>query len=224
MNSSAKPIHAEDVANYLNRNRDFFHVFPNLLNELSIPHPTSGREVSLIERQLVQLREQRDDLQTEIDTLKDIAGENGVLLHKVYEFGFALLRAADDQAIVDEVYAVMRAVFDVEEISLLSWELPTQNLVGISQLGISQNWSEAMKTTLQLDKPVCGLLEDAWQKGLFSNSDPVQSVCLIPLGEKRLWGVLALGSRNDRFKPDLGTYFLKIMGQMLSARLGHLFA
>ncbi len=62
MSSLLNDIHAEDVANYLNRNREFFHVFPNLLNELSIPHPKSGQEVSLLERQVFQLREQRDSL------------------------------------------------------------------------------------------------------------------------------------------------------------------
>lgn len=223
MSSLINDIRAEDVANYLNQNREFFHVFPNLLNELSIPHPTTGKEVSLIERQLHQLREHRDELQTEIETLKDIAGENGVLLHKVYQFCYALMEAQSDQNIVDSVYGVMHDLFEVEEVSLMSWELPLNSVKGINQLGISQTWSEAMKATLQIGKPVCGLLENDWQKGLFSTSEPIQSVCLIPLGKERIWGVLALGSRQNRFQPDLGTYFLKVMGDMVASRLKHLF-
>lgn len=223
MSSLLNDIHAEDVANYLNQNREFFHVFPNLLDELSIPHPKTGKEISLLERQVFQLRDQRDALQVEVDTLKDIAGENGKLLHKVYDFGFALMRAQTEQASVDAVYEVMQSIFDVEQVSLMSWELPSQSLQGMNQLGISQTWSEAMKNTLSVGKPVCGLLENEWQKGLFSTSDPMQSVCLIPLGSNRVWGVLALGSTTNRFQPDLGTYFLKVMGEMVTARLDHLF-
>lgn len=223
MSSLLNDIHAEDVANYLNRNREFFHVFPNLLDELSIPHPKTGQEISLLERQVFQLREQRDALQVEVDTLKDIAGENGKLLHKVYDLGYALMSAETDQAAVDVVYEVMKTNFAVEEVSLMSWELPSQSLHGFNQLGISQTWSQTLKETLNVGKPACGFLENDWQKGLFSTSEPMQSVCILPLGENRVWGVLALGSTTDRFNPELGTYFLGVMAQMITQRLNRLF-
>jgi len=35
--------------------------------------------------------------------------------------------------------------------------------------------------------------------------------------------VLPLGSTSERFHSDLGTYFLKIMAEMVTARLQHLF-
>ncbi len=223
MSSLLNDIHAEDVANYLNRNREFFHVFPNLLNELSIPHPKSGQEVSLLERQVFQLREQRDSLQVEVDTLKDIAGENGVLLHKVYDFSYALMATETEQAAVDEVYRVMHELFEVEEVTMISWDVPKQIVNGLHQLGFSQAWSNSLKETLLPNKPVCGLLEDTWQRGLFHTDQPMQSVCVIPLGRDRVWGALALGATTDRFSPDLGTYFLKVMGQMVTARLQRLF-
>lgn len=223
MSSLINDIHAEDVANYLNRNREFFHVFPNLLNELSIPHPKSGHEVSLLERQVFQLREQRDSLQVEVDTLKDIAGENGALLHKVYDLSYALLAAESEQDAVNVVYDVMHEVFTVEEVTIISWDVPKKSVHGVNQLGISQAWSKSLKETLQPGKPVCGLLEDSWQKGLFHTDKAMQSVCVIPLGQQRVWGALALGATTDRFSPELGTYFLKVMGQMITARLQRLF-
>ncbi|MDX1796192.1 MAG: DUF484 family protein [Hydrogenovibrio sp.] len=223
MSSLINDIHAEDVANYLNQNRTFFHVFPNLLDELSLPHPKTGEEISLLERQVFQLREQRDKLQVEIATLKDIAGENGKLLHNVYQLSNALLGAETDQKAVDAVYRVMEDVFQVEFVSLMTWELPSTSIHGMNQLGISQNWSETLKETLVVGKPACGLVENEWQKGLFATSEKMASVCLIPLGSHRIWGVLALGSTGDRFKPDLGTYFLEVMGEMVTQRLNRLF-
>ena len=224
MSSLLNDIHAEDVAEFLNRNRDFFHVFPNLLNDLSIPHPKTGQEVSLLERQIYQLREQRDHLKVEVETLKDIAGENGILLNKVYQFCQTLLAATDDQAAVDAIYHAMQSIFKVEAIALISWELPKIPLTGMTQLGLSASWSNSLKATLQVDKPRCGLLEAQWQKGLFQTDQPMQSVCIMPLGQKTVWGALALGATTDRFNPELGTYFLKVMAQMISSRLQHLFA
>lgn len=223
MSSLLNDIHAEDVAEFLNRNREFFHVFPNLLNDLSIPHPKTGQEVSLLERQVYQLREQRDHLKVEVETLKDIAGENGVLLNKVYQFSNALLEATSNQAAVDAIYHTMQTLFEVEAIALISWELPKEPMKGMTQLGLSSAWSNSLKATLEVDKPRCGLLEDQWQKGLFQTEQPMQSVCVIPLGQKGVWGALALGATTDRFNPELGTYFLKVMGQMMSARLERLF-
>lgn len=223
MSSLLNDIHEEDVANFLNRNREFFHVFPNLLDELSIPHPETGKAVSLLERQIYQLRKQRDELQVEVDTLINIAGENGQLFHKVKEFTKSLMACRTEQAAVNCIIQEMRQGFDVEEVALVSWEVPSHSLHGITQLGISQTWVETLKATLQPQEPACGLLEDEWQKGLFHSHEPMQSVCLLPLGEKRVWGVLALGSTTDRFHPNLGTYFLKIMAEMVTARLCHLF-
>lgn len=223
MSSLLNDIHEEDVANFLNCNREFFHVFPNLLDELSIPHPETGRAVSLLERQIYQLRKQRDELQVEVDTLINIAGENGQLLNKIKEFTKGLMASRGEQAAVDCILQEMQRRFDVEEVALVTWEMPAISLHGMMQLGISQTWAETLKASLRPQEPACGLLEDHWQKGLFHTDKPMHSVCLLPLGEDRVWGVLALGSTTDRFHPNLGTYFLRIMAEMITARLSHLF-
>jgi uncharacterized protein YigA (DUF484 family) len=48
-------------------------------------------------------------------------------------------------------------------------------------------------------------------------------MCCVPLGWQSVWGVLALGSHSNRFQPDLGTYFLKILGELVSAQFNGLF-
>lgn len=223
---SQTPISAEEVASYLNQNPTFFHVFPNLLDDLSIPHPKTGQTVSLLERQVFQLRQQRDALQVEVDTLMNIAGENGQLFYKVQQFTKALMATQTEQDTVTAIYEQMQGLFEVDEVAMVSWDVPKTSLQGVSQLGVSQSWSDAMKSTLEFGNPVCGLLENDWQKGLFHTSEPMQSVCLLPLGDENatsVWGVLALGSKTNRFHPDLGTYFLNMMAELVSARLNHLF-
>ncbi|VAW43987.1 Protein of unknown function DUF484 [hydrothermal vent metagenome] len=216
-------LHPEEVVNYLDQNRKFFHACPNLLDELSIPHPKTGKAVSLLERQVFQLREQRDALKVEVDTLLNIAGENGQLFLKVQAFTKALMAVQTEQAALDCIYEQMAALFSVEHIAMVSWDVPKQCLQGLSQLGVSQTWSETLKTSLETNKPVCGFVENEWQKGLFHTQESMKSVCLLPLGEQSVWGVLALGSQTERFNPDLGTYFLTMMSELISAKLNHLF-
>ena len=214
---------AEEVANYLSHNPTFFHVFPSLLDALSIPHPKSGQAVSLLERQVFQLREQRDTLKIEVDNLMDIASANGQLFYKVQQFTKALMATQTEQSMVKAIYDQMHGLFEVDQVAMVSWDVPKISLEGVSQLGVSQSWSEALKTSLKIHSPVCGLLENEWQKGLFNTSEAMQSVCLLPLGDDAIWGVLALGSKTNRFHSDLDTYFLNMMAELISARLNHLF-
>ena len=220
-------VSAEEVATYLSKTPTFFHVFPSLLDSLSIPHPKTGEAVSLLERQVHRLREQKEALQVEVDTMVDIAGENGQLFQKVQNFTRALMATQSEQAAMDCIYQQMQEMFTVDQVAAVSWEVPSTSLHGLSQLGVSQTWSNAMKSSLVLSKPVCGLVENDWQKGLFQTTEPMQSICLLPLGDElsgRVWGVLALGSNTHRFHPDLGTYFLAMMADLISAKLNHLFA
>jgi len=220
---SKSPLHAEDVVNYLDQNRKFFHACPSLLDELSIPHPKSGKTVSLLERQVFQLREQRDALKVEVDTLVNIAGENGQLFLKVQAFTKALMATQSEQEAVDCIYQKMTELFNVEHIAMVSWDIPTRCLNGLSQLGVSQTWADTLKMSLEVNKPACGLLENEWQKGLFHTQDPMKSVCILPLGSDNVWGVLALGEQTERFHQNLGTYFLKMMSELITAKLNHLF-
>lgn len=220
---SKTKISAEEVANYLSHNPTFFHVFPNLLDALSIPHPKSGQAVSLLERQVFQLREQRDTLKIEVDNLMDIASMNGQLFYKVQQFTKALMATQSEQSMVTAIYEQMHGLFEVDQVAMVSWDVPKISLEGVSQLGVSQSWTEALKISLKVHTPVCGLLENEWQKGLFNTAEAMQSVCLLPLGDDTVWGVLALGSKTNRFHSDLDTYFLNMMAELISARLNHLF-
>lgn len=219
-----KKISPEDVASYLAGNPEFFHLFPNLLESLSIPHPDTGKSISLLERQVFMLREQKIHLQDEVDSLVSIAGDNVNLLQKVQLLAKNLLQAENADAAVQTIYEQMQSSFKVDLVNLYSWDVPSQSVAGLNQLGLSQSWVSTFKENLVPGKPVCGLLEADWSAGLFPKTKEVASICCLPLGWDKVWGVLALGSTTDRFQPDLGTYFLKIIAELISARLNRLFS
>ena len=50
-------MNANDVAQFLRSNPQFFDQHPQLLETIVVPHPHGGRAIPLTERQIVTLRE-----------------------------------------------------------------------------------------------------------------------------------------------------------------------
>ncbi len=220
-----RDIQAGEVAEYLLRHPDFFQVFPELLEQLQVPDPRHGRAVSLMERQVQRLRETKRHLEEEVGALLAVAGDNDRLFQKMHRLHLALMAARTDETFVAVLLTHLTRIFTLDQVRLISFEVPQEVVPGILQLGLHSEWHQLLKQHLPLGQPRCGSLDAPWQSGLFQAKPAIESVCLIPLGNYRQWGVLALGScEAARFSPALDTFFLKLLGELVSARLGHLFS
>ena len=220
--STSSALSAHQVAEYLLEHPDFFYQFPHLVEFLQVPHPTTGRSVSLLERQIFQLRERNQQIQTDVDSYIFNATNNIEIAKKVQGFAVSLMEAKDVQEAVDIILEEMKLRFAVKHVMLHSFEMPSQGIVGISQLGLTSKWANAIKLALAPMKPHCGMVELEWRKGVFPKVDTIESICLLPLGSEKVWGILALGSEDNRFEPH-DTYFLKFLCQIMTAKLEALF-
>lgn len=217
-------LSAQEVANYLARHPDFFQIFPDLVERMRLPHPRSGQSISLLQRQLIDLRAQKETLERDVSALMAIAGDNSLLFEKLHQLTLALMAARTDHDAMHCLLTLLPSLFDVAQVRVHSWQVPREAVDGLYQLGMDRNWVRVLRDHLERGKPRCGALEPDWQNGLFAPAPRVRSVCLVPLGLKRTWGVLAIGSGDgQRFAPELDTYFLRVLGDLISARLGHLF-
>jgi len=124
---------------------------------------------------------------------------------------------------VDVIYREMQLLFAVDETSIHSFYLPEQSLDGVYQLGMSQRWAQALVHSLKPNRPLCGHVEEEWRQGLFHQNDQIASVCIVPLGREKIWGILALGSLDLKYNDD-DTLFLEFIGDVVAAKLYHLFA
>src|SRR4030065_469575 len=89
------PVLSEaDIAGYLKSHPDFCQRNETLLLELNIPHKT-GPAISLIERQVAQLRLQQGKLQRRIADLVQIARENDEISGRVQQFTLKIVECAD---------------------------------------------------------------------------------------------------------------------------------
>lgn len=219
-----RDLQAAEVAEYLLAHPDFFHIFPELLEQLRVPDPRNGQAISLMERQVQRLRETKQQLEVEVAELLAIAGDNDRLFQKMHQLNLALMAAPAEAAVVETLLHHLQRIFALDQVRLISFEVPCKPVPGMLQLGLRSEWMQLLKHHLPLGTPRCGPLDESWQAGLFAAEPAVRSVCLIPLGVQKHWGVLALGSgQPQRFSLELDTFFLKLLGELVSARLGHLF-
>ncbi|MFB0988682.1 MAG: DUF484 family protein, partial [Gammaproteobacteria bacterium] len=91
---SSSELSAEEVANYLKANPEFFIEQEGLLADLSLPHE-SGKAISLIERQVTILRNRGADARQKLNNLLENARNNDQLFDTTRSLVLALLRAKD---------------------------------------------------------------------------------------------------------------------------------
>src|SRR5208282_2732040 len=115
-------MRAEDVAQFLQDNPQFFDTYAEMLAEIAIPHPYGGRTVSLSERQMLTLREKNKDLEKKLHEMLDFAKENDVLQNKIHQFTLALFGTHDLMGLQDLVAHNLRDIFVVPHVALHVWK------------------------------------------------------------------------------------------------------
>lgn len=202
-------MRAEDVAQYLQDNPQFFEGHTDLLAQINLPHPHGGRTVSLSERQLLALREKNKELEKKLNELIAFAKENDALQHKVHEFVVALFAARDLHTLQEMVPHLLREVFAVPHAALRLWQANPPS-------------AEVLAFAEAQAQPVC--LHHAAQDtaGWFGeHAGQLHSFAYLPLhaGSETI-GLLVLASEDkQRFYPEMGTVFLQRIAEAVSAAL-----
>jgi hypothetical protein len=204
---------AEDVANYLQANPDFFEAYSQMLSEIVIPHPYGGRTISLSERQMLTLRERVKELEKRLLELVSIAKDNDGLQKKLHEFTLSLFTAHDLLSLQNVVITNLRDIFTVPHAALQFWK---QNPPSIELMTFT---NDLMMQPSCLHQPVQETV--TW----FGETDSqLRSFAYIPLSEsKQSIGLLILASEDQaRFYPEMGTVFLKRIAELVSSAFAQL--
>jgi uncharacterized protein YigA (DUF484 family) len=213
------PLDAETVAQFLIDHPDFLTRHPQVLGQLELPHE-SGEAVSLIERQVEQLRTRNDKLTGQINQLIRVAGDNEKLMVRLHSFTLELMTLGDIAAFFDRLAEVLQDEFeaDVLNISLYDREIQGDERTPIFKVDPDSAGLEPLKAQLERKESSCGRLNRNKLDTLFrSRAQWVQSTALVPIGDK---GFLAIGSSDPaRFYPGMGTLFLDLLAQVIFTRL-----
>ena len=216
----------ERIERYLGLNPDFFERHQPLLARMRLPHMRTGSTVSLVERQVEVLREQKTDADRRLAEFIAVARANDTLAERIHRFTRRMLRAPDPVAALNTLEASLREDFDAfHSVLVLTSPITSLSKVEVEpflrKLPADDANIRTFEALLATGKPRCGQVRDTQRDFLFGlESASIGSVALVPLGENGTLGLLALGSaERERFHPGMSTEFLKRMGELITDAL-----
>ena len=216
----------ERIERYLNLNPDFFERHQPLLSRMRLPHMRTGSTVSLVERQVEVLREQKTDSDRRLAEFIAVARANDHLADRIHRFTRRLMRAPGAAAALASIEASLREDFEAFHcVLLLTTTIDSLRNVELEpflrKLPADDTNIRTFDALLATGKPRCGQVRDSQRDFLFGpEAASIGSVALVPLGDGGSLGLLALGSaERERFHPGMSTEFLKRMGEMITDAL-----
>jgi len=219
MSDPQNTLTSNQVADYLRAHPAFFNDHLDLLEELSIPHP-SGVAVSLISKQLEMLRNRNQEIEAQLASLIEIAKSNDASFDRMHKLTLALLETSTLEEAVASLEVVLSDYFMTDFIAVRI--ITSKPDAALPHLFLAPDSAELEQflAILAADQPKCGRPTLAQAKVLFGAAAlEVQSAAIIPMKFADMSGILAIGSRStDRFHYSMGSFFLTHMSEIISAR------
>jgi len=209
-----------EMVRYLRDHPAFFEEHQDLLAGMVLTHE-AGSAVSLIERQVQVLREQKEDLKRKLQSLINTAQTNEKLNNNVNTLILELLDASSLTDVIKVIEQRIRADFEADAIVVKLLASGNEILKEHEEL---TSWQQPAlvigEKVMTARQPVCGSFNPEQMQALFDDAD-IQSAGVVPLAKekdsKNCYGIIAIGSYDpQRFRADMGTIFLSLLGQVLT--------
>lgn len=210
-------IDEQEVAAYLRRHPDFFARHEALLLELSLSHPDTGKAVSLIERQVGLIREQKQNLKQQLQQLTVAAKANEQLLQRFQVLVLNLIDSESLDQAIEYIRDALQADFHADAVELVLFDFPGR----AESIERNDRRLLAFHKVLEVRHPVCGHFNDEQRTLLFGKkADEIASAVVVPLcADERAGciGLLGIGSIDSkRYHPDMGTVFVSHLGAVMN--------
>jgi uncharacterized protein len=207
----------EDVARYLKDHPEFFENYADMIGDISIPHPHGGRAIPISERQIISLREKNKILEGKLRELVEYGEENDAIGERVHRAAMAMMKPANLESLLQVLYYNLREDFAVPHVAIRlwsEWDHPPLPEFGHSSREV-RVFADSLKQPYCSHKP---MFETAEWFG--EAAGLLKSYACITLRTDRLFGLLVLASEDpQRFYPEMGTLYLKRLGELISTSL-----
>lgn len=211
---------SKQIKTYLEHNPQFFEQHPALLANLYLPSPHGSGTISLAERQQLAQRDKIRVLESRFAELVQMGSENEVTSNKIHALTLGLLASQQLDILVQLLQHYLRSELDVPNSALKLWVNPkdANDATNAAFEDVGQSNEATLAWVNSLNAPYCGSEPEAnIRSGIDASA---QSFAVIPLHSHQVFGVLILASDDARrFYPEMGTMFLKRIGELVSASL-----
>lgn len=207
----------QQVAEYLQAHPEFFMRHEALLERMRIPHGHNGKAVSLIERQVELIREQKHDLRQQLQQLTQAARSNEQLLQRFQVLILNLIGSDTMDQAIGYIRDAMQQDFHADAVEVVLFERPGHS----DGVHPDDPRLRPFARVLQGRQPVCGHFTPEQTRLLFgTQAESIASAVVVPLCEDALRpciGLLGIGSRDaKRYHPEMGTVFLGHLGSVMN--------
>ena len=217
----------EAVTRFLADNPEFFSDHPELLANITVPHPQSGHAVSLIERQVGVLRDQNRQLERQLRELVSNAKENEVITRRLHDTAQHLLKAEDIQSLLEIATVQVREAFYLDAATVrIGTAAPLTDSEGVWVSTDDEQLTQLALLVANGD-PVCGtFLDDLQKRFVFGEAhEQIKSCALVPLRFNGIGGIYSLGSQDPhRFDEEMATDYLARLGDLIASALNRYLA
>lgn len=205
----------EEVAAFLKEHPEFFEHYAELLAEIYLPHPHGGRAIPISERQILTLREKNKQIEGKLREVIQFGEENDAISEKVHRIAMALLAATDIRGVLSAVHLNLREDFAVPHVMLRVWRANSH--AGLPEFKPASDATREFAGSLA--NPYCSAHAMVDTAALFGEaSSHLRSFSYMPLRDSETFGLLALASEDpQRFYPEMGTLYLKRLGDLIGA-------
>ena len=226
-----KPIRGTDpnalgedqVAEFLAAHPDFFERHHAVLARLRLPHQRGSAAISLVERQVLVLRDKHSVLEKKLHELIENGRANDAIADRLHRLTRRLLRARDAGGVLGGLETSLREDFGASRWVLVATD-PALAPLGNLQSGhvrVVPRGSPELKifeTFFESARPRSGQIRDTQRDYLFGGEgSQVGSTVLIPLGERASLGLLAIASHDtERYLPTMSTDYLVRIGDIVT--------
>ncbi|MDP2788395.1 MAG: DUF484 family protein [Pseudomonadota bacterium] len=213
-------ITPEQIGEFLKLNPEFFAGHPELLADISVPHPYGDQAISLGERQVLALRDKSRGLELKLREFITFAEENDAIGDKLHKVALDLMQARSLEAVFQSLAMNLSESFSIPHSTLRVWaDHPPEAAPDMPEFAKVSADVQVLMTGLT--QPRCGPdVPDeirAWFGTVGANQ---KSFALAPLREENLNGLLVLASEDiKRFYPEMGTLYLTWLAELSGAAI-----
>ncbi len=207
-------ITPEQIGEFLKLNPDFFVGHPELLADITVPHPYSGQAISLGERQVLALRDKSRGLELKLREFIQFAEENDSIGDKLHKLSIALMRARSLEAVFQSLAMNLSESFAVPHSTVRVWADNAPDMPEFAKVS-----ADVQVLMTGLTQPRCGSeIPDEIRAWFGATGANQKSFALAPLREDNLNGLLVLASEDaKRFYPEMGTLYLSWLAELSGA-------
>jgi uncharacterized protein len=224
------PLAEDQIADFLVAHPDFFERHGAVLARIKLPHQRGSAAISLVERQVLVLRDRHAALERKLHELIENGRANDAISDRMHRLTRRLLRARDATGVLAGLETSLREDFGASRWVLLAVDPSVEALATLQSehVRVVPRGSPELKifeTFFESGRPRSGQIRDTQRDYLFGGEgSQVGSTVLIPLGDHAALGILAIASHDtERYLPTMSTDYLVRIGEIVteavSARL-----